>query len=165
MPLLAAAYLLSELIVFFLLGLWIGFGWAILLLIGLFIAGIVVSAWQLRALTARVSAQQVNPGRLTADAALTVVGAFMVAVPGILTTASGLLLMLPPTRALIRKMIGASARSALARFGGTTFTTVTRYGAPGSQNIPGWGEVIDHREGENNPSSGSHGDQPRGTLE
>ena len=164
MPLLAAAYFLSELLIFFILGKLIGFGWAVLVIIGLFIAGMVVSAWQLRALTERVARQQNNPGKLTADAALTVVGAFMVAVPGILTTVIGLLLMLPPTRALTRKIIGASARSALARFGGTTFATVTQYGAPDSKNIPGWGEVIDHREGEGSRND-SRGDRPQGSLE
>ncbi|MBC2681535.1 FxsA family protein [Corynebacterium anserum] len=161
MPLVAAAYFLIELIAFFLIGKWIGFGWALILLIALFIAGMAVSAWQLRALTERVATQTNHPGKLTADAALTVVGAFLVAVPGIVSTVCGLLLMLPPTRALTRKLIGASARRALANFGGSAFTTVTQYGAPGSKNIPGWGEVIDHREDEaprgprNNSSSSS----------
>lgn len=163
MPLVAAAYFLFEFIAFFLVGKWIGFGWAFLLLIGLFVAGMLVSAWQLRALTQRVATQTNNPGKLTGDAALTVVGAFMVAVPGIVTTFCGLLLMLPPTRAIIRKLIGASARRALANFGGSAFTTVTHYGAPGSQNIPGWGEVIDHRDGEAPPKdSGSAAGENKG---
>lgn len=146
MPLLAAAYFIVEITTFILLGMWIGFGWAVLTIIGLFLAGMVVSAWQLKSLTQRVASNTEHPGKLTADAALTVVGAFMVAVPGIITTVSGLLLLLPPTRALIRSIIGASARAALARFGGSAFTTVTQYGAPQTRNVPGWGEVIDHRE-------------------
>lgn len=167
MPLIAAAYLIVEVIAFILLGLWIGFGWALLAIIGVFIAGLAIASWQFRALTRRATEQaehpdQARPGRLTADLALTFVGAMLVAVPGFVTSLMGIFFLLPPTRGLVRKGIGAGARATLTRFADNTFTNVYGVARPGSKaarredaanhssNKPqGWGEVIDHRDAEN----------------
>lgn len=148
MPFVAAAYFLIEVFSFILLGQWIGYGWAALVILGTFLLGMAVSAWQLRALAYRVATQTEHPGTLTADAALSVLGAVLVAVPGVVSSFIGLLFLLPPTRYLIRRGLGAGARAALTRFGGSAFLTVTHYGAPGASTIPGWGEVIDHRESD-----------------
>ncbi|MBF0582044.1 MULTISPECIES: FxsA family protein [Corynebacterium] len=162
MPLFAAAYLIVEVIAFILLGMWIGFGWALLAIIGLFVAGLAIASWQFRALTQRATQQAEHPegghpGRLTGDLALTFVGSLLVAVPGVVSSLAGIFFLLPPTRALIRKGIGAGARAALARFADSTFTSVYGVARPGSKadrreqrssQPQGWGEVIDHREGE-----------------
>ncbi|MGV0398415.1 FxsA family protein [Corynebacterium suicordis] len=186
MPLLAAAYLIIEITAFILLGLWIGFGWAILLIIGLFVLGLALSAWQFRELTRRVSttathpdsataAQPVDgesPGRLTADLALALVGSLLVAVPGVVTSALGIFFLLPPTRTLIRKGIGAGARVAITKFADNTYQNVYGVARPGSKAYgkeradrpQGWGEVIDHRAGEtptnSDPRTGNHPEDP-----
>lgn len=144
MQFLPAVYLVVELIAFILLGVWIGWGWALLILLGLFVLGLALATWQMRELTVRALSQNDRPGALTADMALSMVGAVSVAVPGIVSSFLGIFFLIPPTRTLIRKMLGQAARRSLERFGVTTYTRVNRI-----QNSGGWGEVIDHRAGEN----------------
>ncbi|MGV0383961.1 FxsA family protein [Corynebacterium sp. 22_2729] len=144
MQFLPAVYLVVELIAFILLGVWIGWGWALLILLGLFVLGLALATWQMRELTVRALSQNDRPGALTADMALSMVGAVGVAVPGIVSSFLGIFFLIPPTRTLIRKMLGQAARRSLERFGVTTYTRVNRI-----QNSGGWGEVIDHRAGEN----------------
>ncbi|MGJ4049533.1 FxsA family protein [Corynebacterium macclintockiae] len=144
MQFLPAAYLVVEVIAFILLGQWIGWLWALLLLLGLFVLGIAVATWQMRELTVRALQHNDQPGKLSADMALSMVGAVGVAVPGIVSSFLGLLFLIPPTRTVIRKMLGQAARRSLESFGVTTYSRVNRI-----QDSNGWGEVIDHRAGEN----------------
>ena len=144
MQFLPAVYLVVEIIAFILLGVWIGWGWALLLLLGLFVLGIALATWQMRELTVRALQQKGRPGELTADMALSMVGAVGVAVPGIVTSFLGVFFLIPPTRTLIRKMLGQAARRSLERFGVNTYSRVSHI-----QNSGGWGDVIDHRTGEN----------------
>lgn len=144
MQFLPAVYLVVEIIAFILLGVWIGWGWALLLLLGLFVLGIALATWQMRELTVRALQQKGRPGELTADMALSMVGAVGVAVPGIVTSFLGIFFLIPPTRTLIRKMLGQAARRSLERFGVNTYSRVSHI-----QNSGGWGDVIDHRTGEN----------------
>lgn len=144
MQFLPAVYLVVEIIAFILLGVWIGWGWALLILLGLFVLGIALATWQMRELTVRALQQKGRPGELTADMALSMVGAVGVAVPGIVTSFLGIFFLIPPTRTLIRKMLGQAARRSLERFGVNTYSRVSHI-----QNSGGWGDVIDHRTGEN----------------
>ncbi|WP_296108620.1 FxsA family protein [uncultured Corynebacterium sp.] len=144
MQFLPAVYLVVEIIAFILLGVWIGWGWALLLLLGLFVLGLALATWQMRELTVRALQQKGRPGELTADMALSMVGAVGVAVPGIVTSFLGIFFLIPPTRTLIRKMLGQAARRSLERFGVNTYSRVSHI-----QNSGGWGDVIDHRTGEN----------------
>ncbi|KAB1503620.1 FxsA family protein [Corynebacterium sp. 320] len=149
MPYVPLAYLIVEALAFYLVGKWIGFGWTVLLLVALFVVGMFLAAQQIRAIAVRALNCTEQPGKLTADAALSVVGALAVALPGLVTSVLGVLLLIPTTRAIARRIMGSAARAALARFGGSAFVTATRYGAPEASNrIPGWGEVIDHRDDE-----------------
>ncbi|OFT90318.1 FxsA family protein [Corynebacterium sp. HMSC28B08] len=148
MPQFLLGYLLIELVAFLALGWAVGFGWALLIVLGLFILGIAVAMWQMRSLATRVAQRTDRPGALTDDAALSCVGAVFVALPGLVSSLLGLLLLLPPTRALVRRIISVRAQRALQNFGGSSFVTVSGFGAPQSKNVPGWGEVIDHRDDE-----------------
>lgn len=144
MQFLPAVYLVVEIIAFILLGVSVGWGWALLILFGLFVLGIGLAFWQMRELTGRALQQKDHPGELTADMALSMVGAVGVAVPGIVSSFFGIFFLIPPTRTLIRKMLGQAARRSLERFGVTTYSRVNHI-----QNTGGWGDVIDHRAGEN----------------
>lgn len=148
MPQFLFGYLLIELLTFIALGWAIGFGWALLVVVGLFILGIAAAIWQMRSLATRVAQRTDRPGALTGDAALSSVGAVLVALPGIVSSILGLLLLLPPTRTLIRRTISVRAQQALQNFGGSSFITVSGFGAPQSKDVPGWGQVIDHRDDE-----------------
>ena len=78
-------------------------------------------AWQ--ALRVALSAQRV-PGREVADGALVVLGGALLVTPGFVTDVFGLLCLLPPTRAVLRRLLtGLATRHLLA---GTTGPTPRR---------------------------------------
>ncbi|MFD5868708.1 FxsA family protein [Corynebacterium sp. NPDC060344] len=183
-------YLIVEIAAFVAVAAWIGVGWALLALGGLFLVGVVAAAWEMRRLTQRamddaISAQQsmggagamgpmgfgamgseatghehisdpadaekearkalASAGTLMVDSAMLMVGCLLLAIPGFVTTIVGLLLILPPTKWLIRTAGGASLRSWFQRTGSKSMFVVQQYGVKyddGSQ-------VIDH----DNPTS------------
>lgn len=110
----------------------IGLGWTLLVLLSTFVVGVAVAGSQLkRRLTQR------GPRN---DGVLVTVGALLVAVPGLVSTVAGLLLLLPPTRVVARPLVSAlAARS----FGGPLITVAT-FGAarPPREDVID-GEVID----------------------
>lgn len=146
--LLPLLYILTEILVFVLVGQWIGFGWTILLVLATFIGGMMLAGWQFRELVRRSMTDRTRPGRLTADAALSAVGAVLVALPGLFTAVLGILMLLPPTRSLIRRALGGALRAKLTGLGSASFTTVSGVSMPQTKDVDGWGEVIDHRSDE-----------------
>ena len=68
------------------------------------------------------------------------VGCLLLAVPGFVTTIIGLLLILPPTKWLIRTVGGASLQSWFQRTGSKSMFVVQRYGVKYDDGS----EVIDH---------------------
>ncbi|WP_295628450.1 FxsA family protein [uncultured Corynebacterium sp.] len=180
-------YFVVEIIAFIAVGKWIGFGWAILALGGLFIVGVVAAAWEMRRLTARamddaIAAQQSmgggtvdedgNPtatgptgtetgagpgagvmdedsarralasaGTLVVDSAMLMVGCVLLALPGFVSTILGLLLILPPTKWLIRTIGGASLSSWFQNTGSKSMFVAQRYGVKFDEN---GSQVINH---------------------
>lgn len=171
-------YLIVEIAAFVAVGKWIGFGWAILALIGLFAVGVVAAAWEMRRLTARamddaISAREAmggagtgtadaraarasaspadrekqarkalaSAGTLVVDSAMLMVGCVLLALPGFVTAVLGLLLILPPTRWLIRSVGGASLSSWFRRTGSRSMFVVQQYGVRFGDD---GAEVIDH---------------------
>ncbi|MBP2332449.1 FxsA family protein [Corynebacterium freneyi] len=171
-------YLIVEIAAFVAVGKWIGFGWAILALIGLFAVGVVAAAWEMRRLTARamddaISAREAmgggstgtadarasrasaspadrekqarkalaSAGTLVVDSAMLMVGCVLLALPGFVTAVLGLLLILPPTRWLIRSVGGASLSSWFQRTGSRSMFVVQQYGVCFGDD---GAEVIDH---------------------
>jgi UPF0716 protein FxsA len=83
----------------------IGFGWTILLLLGTFVLGLAVAGSQINRHIRRLRRGFDNPHGAIADSALVALGAVLVFVPGVVSTALGLLLLLPPTRAAARPLV------------------------------------------------------------
>ncbi|MGH3543055.1 MAG: FxsA family protein, partial [Mycobacterium sp.] len=86
----------------------IGLGWTLLVLVGTFVVGVAVAGSQITRQLARLRSDWTAEGgatglraRLT-DGALLAVAALLVAVPGLVSTAAGLLLLLPPARGAAR---------------------------------------------------------------
>ena len=92
-----------------------------------------------------------SAGTLVVDSAMLMVGCLLLAVPGFVTTIFGLLLILPPTKWLIRTVGGASLQSWFQRTGSKSMFVVQRYGVKHDDGS----EVIDH----DNPTS------PRGPFD
>lgn len=168
-------YLILEIAAFVAVSKWIGLGWAILALGGLFVVGVVAAAWEMRRLTARALADAsvaqesmaaapvdgsgddivddpataqrkaraalASAGTLVVDSAMLMVGCVLLAVPGFVSTAAGLLLILPPTRWAIRAAGGASLARWFQKTGSQSMFVVQRYGVkyPGAEE-----QVIDH---------------------
>ncbi len=91
----------------------IGFGWMALLLLGLFLAGVVLAGGQIRRQIRRLRTPA-GPGVL-ADSGLVTAGSVLVLVPGPVTSLVGLLLLAPPTRAVARPLLAAVAATTLGR--------------------------------------------------
>ena len=105
-------YLVVEIVALVALGSTIGVGWTLLVLL----AGSVLGLWLARregvraaqAIAQAVTDRQVAHVELT-DGLLVAAGGVLLFVPGLVTDVAGLLLLLPPTRAMIRRRLVRAA--------------------------------------------------------
>lgn len=150
-------YLVVEFVVFYLVGRWIGFGWAFPVLLVTPFIGFLLARGAFRRLRRRTPSQRStsrSTDTFTADIAVTVITGVLLVIPGIATFILGLLLLLPPVRSLVAARLGQSLGLRVMTFG-ERFTTGYGTRVPGSSGnagedagTGGWGEVIDHRSGE-----------------
>ncbi|OBI40384.1 membrane protein FxsA [Mycobacterium kyorinense] len=133
-------YVVVELAVVVALASTIGLGWTLLVLLGTFVIGTALAGRQLKRQLTRA---RTAPGGAVTDSALIALGTMLVVVPGLVTTAAGVLLLLPPTRAAARPLLTAMA----ARRIGQPLITVTTLGGDRVTRSPRDdvidGEVID----------------------
>jgi UPF0716 protein FxsA len=141
-------YVVVELAVVVALASTIGLGWTLLVLLAAFVGGIALSGSQLkRQLTRLRSGLTTQQSQLATDGAMVALGSVLVVVPGLVTTAAGLLLLLPPTRAVARPLLTAMAVRGIGRR--APLITVTTVGADRYASAPRPrpdyidGEVID----------------------
>ena len=105
-------YLVVEIVALVALGSTIGVGWTLLVLL----AGSLLGLWLARregvraaqAIARAVTDRQVAHVELT-DGLLVAAGGVLLFVPGLVTDVAGLLLLLPPTRALVRRRLVRAA--------------------------------------------------------
>ncbi|WP_034510798.1 FxsA family protein [Blastococcus sp. URHD0036] len=105
----AGVLALAEVVVFVLVANWIGLGPTILLTLATSALGLLLLGRQgTRALTElRSQAAERRPsGRALGDAGLVAVGGVLMVLPGFIGDVVGLLCLLPPTRPLVRGLIG-----------------------------------------------------------
>jgi UPF0716 protein FxsA len=116
-------YVVVELAVVVALASTIGLGWTLLLLLGAFIGGMTLAGSQLKRQLTRLRSGLT--GQAT-DSATVALGTVLVVVPGLVSTTAGLLLLLPPTRAVARPLLTAWALRGLGSSGRRApFITVT----------------------------------------
>lgn len=140
-----------EIVVLIQVGQVIGPWWTILLLV----LDSILGAWLIKREGRRAwlaLREQVETGRLPtrelADGALVVLGGAFMLSPGFVTDALGILLILPVTRPLFRRLLTSYAVHQVAkRTGPTPGSTTGPNGRPGNDTRPGpdvvQGEVID----------------------
>jgi UPF0716 protein FxsA len=105
-------YLVVEIVALVALGSVIGLGWTLLVLL----AGSVMGLWLARregvraaqALADAVNNRRVPTNEIT-DGMLVAAGGVLLFVPGLVTDLAGLLLLLPPTRSLVRRRLVRAA--------------------------------------------------------
>jgi UPF0716 protein FxsA len=150
-------YAVVELTVIFALVSTIGWGWTLLILLATFVLGWGLLApmagsqliHQLRQLRSGLT----EPRSAVSDGALVTVATVLVLVPGLVTTALGLLLLVPPIRGVAGPVLTASALRGLQRrvppiTDPTAFTADSRRGYSGDGRDYIDGEVIDVRDVE-----------------
>src|SRR5262245_35228266 len=110
-------YAVVELAVIFALVATIGWGWTLLIALATFVLGwgllIPMAGSQLVHQLAGIRSGLREPQRALGDGALVALAMALVLVPGFVTTAMGLLLLVPPTRAAARPALTAMAVRAL----------------------------------------------------
>lgn len=100
-------YVVVELAAVVALASTIGIGWTVLLLLATFAIGLALAGSQVKRHFRRLRSGFGDPQGALTDSALIGVGTLLVVVPGLVTSAVGLLLLSPPT--------GAAARPVLSR--------------------------------------------------
>lgn len=120
-------YILVEAVAFWAVAQWIGWGWAFLALFLVFFLGLMFSSFEFRSVSAR-AAQGGDPGRTLGDTGLLIVGSILIVMPGFVTAAIGLFMVLPPSRALIRGVIGRSMKKWLESTADQSMLFVQQYG-------------------------------------
>lgn len=109
-------YVIAELAVVVALASTIGLGWTLLLLLAAFAGGMALAGSQLKVQLKRLrSGLSAGQSKLAADGTAVALGTLLVVMPGLLTSVAGLLLLLPPTRAAARPLLGAMAVRGLGR--------------------------------------------------
>jgi UPF0716 protein FxsA len=121
-------YVVVELAVVVALASTIGLGWTLLLLLAAMVVGLALAGSQLKVQLTRVrSGLTGQQSRAVTDSALVGLGTLLVVMPGLVTSAAGLLLLLPPTRAVARPVLTAMAVRGIGRR--APLITVTTVGA------------------------------------
>ncbi|WP_149359293.1 FxsA family protein [Lolliginicoccus suaedae] len=86
----------------------VGFWWTLAIILGSILAGSVLFASQTRSSMRQVSAAmhgEGSPASALADTATVGVAGILLTIPGIVTSAIGLLILFPPTRVLLRPVV------------------------------------------------------------
>ena len=111
---LVALWAIAEVVVFVLVASWIGVGWTLLAALATTALGWALLARQgTRALAElRERARERRPaGRALGDAGLIAVGGLLMVLPGFIGDGLGLLCLLPPTRFVVRGLLGRAVAS------------------------------------------------------
>lgn len=119
----------------------IGFGWALLAAVGVSVGGAWLVKHQGLAVGRRLQdrlARGEAPDKEVADGAILLVAGLLLLFPGFVTGAAGLLLLLPPVRALLRPRLRARRRVIVATYGAgrVVDTTATDAAAPPRAELP-----------------------------
>ena len=179
MPLLLFAYFAAEVLAFIGVAKLIGVGWALLAVLGLMVVGGFAASMSLRSALVRATRGQSSVSKLAGDSALLMAAWVLAVVPGFVTSALGLFMVLPPTRAVMRTGLTMKAQRSLERFGMRAYEASpvakmrTNYGSFTPPTQPGQtdqsNEIIDadelermyRRESFDTKRPGtSHGGQP-----
>jgi UPF0716 protein FxsA len=108
-------YVLVELAVVVGLVSTIGFGWTVLLVVGTFAVGLALAGSQVKRQIQRLQTGLAAPQGQIPDGVLVALGTVLTVVPGLVTSALGLLLLVPPMRAIARPAVTALAARSLGR--------------------------------------------------
>ncbi|GAA1015760.1 FxsA family protein [Tsukamurella strandjordii] len=134
-------YFVVEIAAFAGLVAWLGFGWALLTVIAATAIGVLMlrrtAAGVLRDLGAALDGRK-SAGPALMDTALLAASVFLLAVPGVVSTALGLVLLVKPVRAVIRPVAAYVGAKRIAHFVEESGLVTVLAGQP-----RGFGTVVD----------------------
>ncbi|WP_326546411.1 FxsA family protein [Mycolicibacterium sp. ND9-15] len=134
-------YVVIEVAVVVALASTIGVGWTLLLLLATFVLGLALAGSQVRR-HFRQLRSGLTPANLhgaAADSALVALGTVLVVIPGLASSVTGALLLLPPTRVAVRPLLTALAARRMPLL--TAGVAGWRVARPGADYIDG--EVVE----------------------
>ena len=120
-----------------------GIGWTLAIIAGTFLVGVILAASQLRGQLGALRRAGTDPRTAVTDGALVGLGAVLVLLPGVVSTAAGSLLLVPPTRGVLRPAaVALLTRGVVRRVGAVGMpSSAYRSRYAGGEVIDG--EVID----------------------
>lgn len=134
-------YLVVEIAAFAGLVKWLGFGWAVLALIAATAIGVLMlrrtAAGVLRDLSEAMDGQR-SAGPALMDTAILAASVFLLAVPGVVSTVLGLLLLVKPVRAVVRPVAAYVGAKRISKFVEESGLVTVLAGQP-----RGFGTVVD----------------------
>ena len=120
-------YLLIEALAFWGVSQLIGVGWALVLLFVFLFGGLALAAHEMRSIAIKMSQGRTSAGRGAGDWSLVAAGSVFVALPGFVTSVVGALLIIPPTRALVRGLLAKTLRAKIEDMGVRSFEATRSY--------------------------------------
>jgi len=140
----------------------IGVGWTILLLLASFLVGVALAGSQIKRHVQRLRSGLTTAGpggqaRVVTDSALVALGAVLVVIPGLASSLGGLLLLLPPVRALLRPVVISRVQRRIDR--GSARFVVFSAGAPdlGGRGRDSFGSRVYDADSHLDPRRGPSG--------
>ncbi|MCB1265742.1 MAG: FxsA family protein [Mycobacterium sp.] len=123
-------YALVELAALALLIWAVGLGWTLVVVAATFMAGVLLVASQVRGQLAAARRAGADPRAAVTDGVLVALGSFLVFLPGLVSTAAGVLMLAPPTRGGMRPLATAMlTRGVSRRLEGLSWTAGTLWTA------------------------------------
>ncbi|OBA78325.1 membrane protein FxsA [Mycobacterium sp. 1164966.3] len=147
-------YVIIELAAILALSATVGWGWTLLALLVTAVLGVVVwvpmAGWQLGAQVVQLRSGLKEPRSALSDGAIVSLATVLILVPGLVTTALGILLLAPPIRALARPALTAIALRGVQRRIPLINDVRMFGGAPDTRDHRDYidGEVVDVRDVE-----------------
>ncbi|WP_445165562.1 FxsA family protein [Mycolicibacterium sp. Dal123E01] len=135
-------YALVELAVLAALTWSLGIGWTLLILLATSVLGVALAGSQIKRQILRLQQARTNPQGAVADGLLVALGTVLMFIPGLVSTAVGALMLLPPTRSVVRPLAGAVLTRGIARR-----VTIVNLTAPAPQGHGDYidGEIVDEQ--------------------
>jgi len=114
----------------------VGIGWTLLILLATSVIGVALAGSQVKKQILTLQRTRTDPQGAVADSMLVALGTVLMFIPGIVSTAIGALMLLPPTRRVVRPLAAMVLTRGIARR-----VSVINLTAP--RGYPGRGDYID----------------------
>lgn len=123
----------------------IGFGWTVLVLLAAWVIGLAIAGAHIIRQVARLRAGGLRRESALSDSVFIALGTWLIIVPGLVSTVTGVLLVLPGTRAAVRPVLTTAALGPLGRRMRLVMlaSTGVRHYAAYRRGQPTGGQVID----------------------